>query len=172
MLKKYRKIFPQQIDDELVLLIIRQNQLLSMKEVNKLGRLLRKRLKLKAKYELMRLLIYFVYENGFIEKAQREGLKDIASTIGIDPETFEKILKSFVPGATVIDRELFYEMLGIDSNASSDEIRKAYLQMCKKYHPDLYMNKSTDEFKEAHNKFIEISNAYQMIKQYDQNERF
>ena len=35
-----------------------------------------------------------------------------------------------------------YETLGLDRNASEDEIRKAYRKLSKKYHPDL--NKAPD----------------------------
>jgi molecular chaperone DnaJ len=45
----------------------------------------------------------------------------------------------------------FYEVLGIERNASQDEIKKAYRQMAMKYHPDRNAgNKESEEkFKEA-----------------------
>lgn len=50
-----------------------------------------------------------------------------------------------------------YQVLGLNSNASQDEIKKSYRKLSKKYHPDI--NKSS----EAENKFKEISEAYQVL---------
>ncbi len=51
----------------------------------------------------------------------------------------------------------YYEILGIKKGASDDEIKSAYRQMAKKYHPDL--NKSP----EASEKFKEINEAYSVL---------
>lgn len=50
-----------------------------------------------------------------------------------------------------------YQTLGISLNASKDEIKKAYRQLALKFHPD--RNKSPD----AHEKFIEINEAYLIL---------
>lgn len=47
----------------------------------------------------------------------------------------------------------YYKILGIDRNATKEDIKKAYKKLAKKYHPDL--NKSTD----ATEKFKEINEA-------------
>lgn len=53
----------------------------------------------------------------------------------------------------------YYEVLGISKTASADEIKKAYRQKSKQYHPDL--NKGNE--KEAEAKFKEVSEAYSVL---------
>lgn len=52
----------------------------------------------------------------------------------------------------------YYEILGVDKNASADEIKSAYRKLAKKYHPDL--NKDNQE---ASAKFKEINEAYEVL---------
>ncbi|MBL3716004.1 molecular chaperone DnaJ [Lactococcus garvieae] len=51
----------------------------------------------------------------------------------------------------------FYERLGVDKNASQDEIKKAYRKLSKKYHPDI--NKDPG----AEDKYKEIQEAYETL---------
>lgn len=52
----------------------------------------------------------------------------------------------------------YYEVLGVSPNASSAEIKKAYLALCKKYHPDVNP-KSAELFKEINAAYQTLSNA-------------
>lgn len=51
-----------------------------------------------------------------------------------------------------------YSVLGVNKNSSPEEIKTAYRNLAKKYHPDI--NKTA----EAETKFKEVQNAYQQIK--------
>ncbi len=64
----------------------------------------------------------------------------------------------------------YYEMLGVDKNAPSNEIKKAYRTLAIKYHPDRNLgNKAAEE------KFKDINEAYEVLSdqtrrvQYDQS---
>lgn len=63
----------------------------------------------------------------------------------------------------------YYKILGVSENASSAEIKKAYRELAKKYHPDAHPND-----KKAEERFKEISEAHGVLgdskkrKQYDQ----
>ena len=64
----------------------------------------------------------------------------------------------------------YYAILGVDKNASDEEIKKAYRKMAKKWHPDANPNNR----KEAEEKFKEVGEAYSTLsdpqkrRMYDQ----
>lgn len=55
-----------------------------------------------------------------------------------------------------------YKVLGVSPNASDDEIKAAYRQLAKKYHPDNYANNPLADL--AEEKMREINEAYDMIQ--------
>lgn len=63
----------------------------------------------------------------------------------------------------------YYRILGVERNASSSEIQKAYRSLARKYHPDLNPND-----KKAKERFKEVQQAYDVLndsekrKKYDQ----
>lgn len=65
-----------------------------------------------------------------------------------------------------------YEILGIDRNASDNEIKKAYKKLALRYHPDRQGGKSEKEKKEAEEKFKEVSWAYDILSDPHKKQRY
>merc|ERR1712227_296926 len=59
---------------------------------------------------------------------------------------------------SVLNQDDYYAKLGIEKNASSKEIRKAFKKLAITMHPD----KSDDP--DAHEKFLEINKIYEVLK--------
>lgn len=57
----------------------------------------------------------------------------------------------------------YYKVLGVDKNASADEIKKAYRKLAIQYHPDKHINDSEADKKAAEEKFKEIAEAYDTL---------
>ena len=63
----------------------------------------------------------------------------------------------------------YYKILGVNKDASQDDIKKAYKKLARQYHPDLNPNDP-----DAHRKFQEINEANEVLsdpekrKKYDQ----
>jgi len=61
----------------------------------------------------------------------------------------------------------YYETLGVSKSAGEAEIKKAYRNLAKKYHPDM-----NPDDKEAERKFKEVNEAYEVLSDGDKKSRY
>ncbi|MBR6408083.1 MAG: molecular chaperone DnaJ [Clostridia bacterium] len=65
------------------------------------------------------------------------------------------------------DKRDYYEVLGVDKNATEDQIKKAYRQKAKQYHPDLNPGDKTAEAK-----MKEVNEAYEVLSDADKKAKY
>lgn len=61
----------------------------------------------------------------------------------------------------------YYSVLGLNKDATQDEIKKAYRKLAKKYHPDANPNN-----KKAEEKFKEVNEAYEVLGDPDKRKKY
>lgn len=58
-----------------------------------------------------------------------------------------------------VEEKDYYQILGVSRNASPDDLRKAYRNLAKKYHPD-----ANQDDKQAEERFKEVTEAYEVLR--------
>jgi len=66
----------------------------------------------------------------------------------------------------------YYKILGIDKNATDDQIKKAYRKAAVKWHPDRWTDKSESERKNAEEKFKEAAEANEVLSDPDKRAKY
>jgi DnaJ like chaperone protein len=85
-------------------------------------------------------------------------IEKIAYYLGISNADANSIKSMFVKDTTSA-----YKILGLEPNATNEQIKKAYRDMAKKYHPDKVGYLGDDVRKSAEEKFRKVKEAYEQI---------
>lgn len=64
----------------------------------------------------------------------------------------------------------YYDILGVDRNASDEEIKKAYRKLARQYHPDLQTGEH--QKKVAEERFKEVNEAYEVLSDPEKRRRY
>ncbi len=112
-----------------------------------------------SRLQLLHYLFGIAQADGQLPKNEVNTIGTIAAYLGISPSDFDSIKAMFVK-----DTNSAYKILEIQPEASDSEIKKAYHEMARKFHPDKVNHLGDDVRKAAESKFKEVTAAYEQIK--------
>lgn len=117
------------------------------------------RTQLEVRIQLLHYLFGIAKADGNIADAEIQQIKRIAYLLDVPQTDFESVKSMFVR-----DVNADYHVLGIESTASNEEVKKAYRQMAIRYHPDKVAQLGEEYQKGAKEKFQKVQEAYENIK--------
>lgn len=113
-------------------------------------------------YSLRLQLLHFLFSiakaDGNVSRLELEKLTEIASYLKIKTLDFRSVKAMFVASTSQA-----YEILEIERSASDADVKKAYRDMAKKYHPDRVNTEDEAIKKGAEEKFKQVQQAYESI---------
>ena len=112
-----------------------------------------------SKLQLLHYLFGIASADGNTHETEIDVISVISKYMGISSSDFQSIKAMFVQ-----DVDSAYKILGVDMNATDDEIKMAYREMAKKYHPDKVAYLGEDVRKSAEQKLQEVNEAYDKIR--------
>ena len=96
-----------------------------------------------------------------LHEQEEAAIRSVSRILGLNDRQVDGIKAKYFDAAGS-----HYEVLGIPASSSDDEVRKAYRELARKYHPDTVVSKGLpEEFVDfAHTRFKEIQAAYEAVK--------
>lgn len=112
-----------------------------------------------ARLQLLHLLFGVANADGQIHHAELQVISRISGLLGIEKRDYESIKAMFFKE---VDSD--YKILEIETNATEEEIKRAYRRMAVKYHPDKISHMGEEYQEAAKQKFQKVQEAYENIK--------
>jgi DnaJ like chaperone protein len=109
---------------------------------------------------MLQLLFRIALADGRLHKNEEIFIQNIASAFEMSDMEYQQIKAIYIK-----QNDQAYNILGINRNASDDEVKKAYRKLVREYHPDRMQAKGVPEdfMKIANEKMTEINQAYDQI---------
>lgn len=138
-----------------------------------------------TRYHMLDFLFSIADADGEITFPELNALRSISNRLGINGRDYLSIMSRHVGGgqsgyrggsyysgrasggsgsSSQSSKKDPYKVLGLDSSATDEEIKKAYRRLAMKYHPDKVEGLGEEVKKNAEAQFREINEAYETIK--------
>ena len=135
--------------------------------------------RVRTTYETRLQILYFLFgiaeSDGVMSEEEVRQIREIAYHFAIENSDFESIKAMFGssqnnsnnPHSTTPNGlAKAYAILGLQPNATAEEVKQAYRNMAKKYHPDRVITEDAAIKKGAEEKFKQVQEAYELICKY------
>ena len=137
------------------------NEVVKKREVSavNIANYLRQRTRYESRLQILHFLFSVANADGLVSNAEVRALNEISGYLGIHARDFSSIKAMFFKNP-----DSAYEILEISRSATDAEIKKAYRDMVKKYHPDKLQHLDEAHRKGGEEKFKKVQEAYEQIQ--------
>jgi DnaJ like chaperone protein len=112
-----------------------------------------------SRVQLLHLLFGLAKADGQLNPVEVKTIEQIAGLTGVSPSDYQAVLNMFYDNT-----ESAYKILEVSSDASDEEVKKAYRKMAVRFHPDKVSHLGPEFQKSANEKFAKVNDAYNKIK--------
>lgn len=112
-----------------------------------------------VRVQLLHYLFGIAKADGDVSPSEINVIQNIANMLRVSRVDFESVKNMFYRN---VDSD--YKVLGLDPNATDEEVKKAYRKMAIKFHPDKVSQMGEEYQKGAKEKFQKIQDSYEAIK--------
>jgi len=109
---------------------------------------------------LLELLFLIASSDYVVTESEKALLNQIAEWLHVNPADFQR----FYSPPSSNPEEDYYEVLGVKKGCGLDELKKAYKQACKKFHPDKVQHLGEELRRVSEEKIKKINQAYEFLK--------
>jgi len=137
------------------------NDVVKKREVSaaNISNYLRQRTRYESRLQILHFLFSVANADGLVSQKEANVINEISGYLGIHTRDFSSIKAMFFKNP-----DSAYKILEIDRSATDTEIKKAYREMVKKYHPDKLQHLDEAHRKGGEEKFKKVQEAYEQIQ--------